>query len=152
MPILIALTAALVCPAEHAHYALRHDPSVTAAFRAVPAYDDWPAGVALGVRIARTGKSYWWLPWNGGTDGRQNIASTTDVTVEGWRPPDPDGGPRPEGDRGWLGTDADFNVIDDIPRRGVAAPAHFLILEAGSSHDAVFGAKQFFDLVRCDDH
>lgn len=87
MPILIALTATLVCSAEHAHYALRHDPSVTAAFRAVPAYDDWPAGLALGLRIARTGKSYWWLPWNGGTDGRQNIASTTDVTAEGWRPP-----------------------------------------------------------------
>ncbi len=54
---------------------------------------DWPSHVALGVHYEGSGATFWWLPWNGGSNGLQNIASTEDVTVKGWRPPSPDGGP-----------------------------------------------------------
>jgi hypothetical protein len=61
------------------------------------------------------------------------------------------------GDFDYIGTDARYDVIDDIPRRGGIAPAHILIPGLG---DALWhqwpiveprdGApKQFFDLVTC---
>jgi hypothetical protein len=71
------------------------------------------------------------------------------VTARGWRPPNADDGPRPFGNREYVGADADYNVINDIPRRGKPAPVHMLIPNAGSSRDSVFVAKQFFDLVSC---
>lgn len=83
----IAAAAPLQCPTENARYVLRNAPEVTAHFRAVDSGPDWPSGLALAVRFGRSGHTYWWLPWNGGTDNRQNIASTTDVTVPDGDPP-----------------------------------------------------------------
>src|SRR5947209_683805 len=107
---LIALAAASTaqCPVEHAHYVLRNNPAVTAYFRDVDSGSDWPSRLALAVHDAGSGKTFWWLPWLGGTDGLQNVASTNDVTRSGWRPPNPDGGPRPYGDRQYIGTDAAY--------------------------------------------
>lgn len=150
---LVMLAAGLLtgCPVENAHYALRHAPDISARFRAVDSGPNWPSHVAFEVSDRGHHETSWWLPWLGGTDNLQNLASTTDVTVRGWHPPDPDGGPRPLGDREYLGTDADYNVINDVPHRGQPAPVHILIPEAGSSHDRAFPSKQFFDLVSCSD-
>lgn len=147
---LLALAAAAVqCPVENAHYALRHHPGTTAYFRTVKSTPEWPSGVVFVVESGGPDNVSWWLPWLGGTDNLQNLASTTDIDAPDWQPPyPPDGGPRPHGDRQYIGTDANYDVIDDVPHRGKAAPAHILIPQAGSSHDHVF-AKQFFDLVRC---
>lgn len=166
---LIALATAasgLSCSVEHAQYALRTAPGITARFQDVdtaPSYDgmdDWPSHLAFRIHIAKTHRTYWFLPWPGGTDDLQNLASTTDVTAPGWKPPNPDGGPRPLGDLAYIATDARYEVIDDIPRRGGIAPAHILLPRLGdalwhqSSPDAEprDGApKQFFDLVACTD-
>jgi len=125
---LFALAAAslIQCPVERAHYALRHDPNVTAHFRTVDSGPGWPSGLALAVHHKDTGQTFWWLPWDGGTDGMQNVASTEDVTKRNWRPPDPDGGPRPYGDRQYFGTDAAYNVLSNGLRRGTLAPAHMI--------------------------
>ena len=93
----------------------------------------------------------------GGTDDLQNLASTTDVTAPGWKPPDPDDGPRPLGDLDYIATDAGYTIIDDIPRRRGIAPAHILIPQLGDrlwhqwpNVEPRDGApKQFFDLVAC---
>lgn len=153
--LVMAATALLSCPAENARYVLRNAPEVTANFRAVDSGPDWPSGLALAVRFGKSGNVYWWLPWNGGTDNRQNVASTTDVTAPGWRPPNPDGGPRPHGDTEYLGADADYNIINAVPHRGRPAPAHMLLANMGAvefNHGAGTSApdtKQFFDLVSC---
>ena len=144
----LAAVSTISCPAEDAHYVLRHFPDVSARFRSVDSSPDWPSGLALAVH-SRPGQTSWWLPWRGGTDNLQHLASTTDVTARDWRPPNPDGGPRPLGDRSYVGMDADYNVLEDVPHRGGLAPAHMLIPDAGSSRDPVFLAKQFFDLVSC---
>lgn len=137
------------CPTERAHYVLRGRPDITAYFQAVESGKDWPSHLALAIRSSNTGRTTWWVPWQGGTDGRTNIASTTDVTRRDWRPPNPDGGPRPLGDRQFLTTDASYNVIEGVPQRGKAAPAHMLNPEAGASRYAIFPVKQFFDFVSC---
>ncbi|MDR6113661.1 MULTISPECIES: hypothetical protein [unclassified Sphingomonas] len=150
-----AFVAADHCRVENARYVLRHQPSVTAAFRPVDSGPEWPAGVAMAIRFGDSGRRLWWLPWNGGTDGRQHLASTTDVTRPGWHPPSPDGGPRPLGDMAYVGTTATYDVIESVPRRGGAAPAHILLPGLG---DAAWhgdtgqrdrAATQFFDLVGC---
>lgn len=154
---LLALAAAssIHCPAESARYVLRHAPDVSADFRKVDSGPDWPSGLALAIRFKKSGHTYWWLPWNGGTDNRQNIASTTDVTASDWRPPSPDGGPRPHGNMEYLGLNANYDIINDIPHRGKPAPAHMLLAYAGAAEfnhgagNSVPDTKQFFDLVGC---
>jgi hypothetical protein len=137
------------CPAERAHYVLRGWPDVTAYFRAVDSGDAWPSQLALAIHSKESGKTTWWVPWQGGTDGRTNIASTTDVLKPDWRPPNPDDGPRPHGDRLFITTDAAYKIMGGIPRRGEAAPVHMLNPNAGGSRDDIFPVRQFFDLVRC---
>jgi hypothetical protein len=137
------------CPVEHAHYSLRNNPGIAAYFRQVNSGSNWPSGLALAIHHKSSGKTFWWLPWVGGTDGLQNMASTEDVTKKGWRPPSPDDGPRPYGDRQYLGTDAGYNIISDWLRRGTIAPAHMLFPNSASARDTVFPTKQFFDLVSC---
>lgn len=155
---MIALLAASAapCPIENARYALRTRPQVQAYFVPVDGGPDWPGGLALATYFADTGRTHWWIPWNGGTDDRQNLASTTDVRAPGWHPPSADGGPRPLGDLEYIATDAAYAVIDAIPQRGDRAPAHILLPGLG---DAVWhggfpdrrdsAPKQFFDLVDC---
>lgn len=145
----LVAVATAECPAERAHYVLRGRPDITAYFRAVDSGNDWPSQLALAVSSSKTGKITWWVPWQGGTDGRTNIASTTDVTRSGWRPPNPDGGPRPLGDRQLLTLDAVYDIMEGVPKRGKTAPVHMLNPDAGSSRDEVFPVKQFFDLVGC---
>lgn len=137
------------CPAEKARYVLRGSPQIIAYFRAVDSGEDWPSHLALAIHSNKTGKTTWWVPWQGGTDGRTNIASTTDVTKPDWRPPNPDGGPRPLGDRKFITTDAAYNIMEAVPQQGKAAPVHMLNPDAGGSRDDVFPVKQFFDLVSC---
>ena len=148
---LLALAVATVasCQVEHALYVLRHDPSVTASFRAVDSGPEWPSHVAIAVQHKELGKTFWWLPWNGGSNGLQNVASTEDVNAKGWRPPSPDGGPRPYGDRQYIGTDAMYNLINHVPKRGEPAPAHMLFRDAAGSKDNAFLDSQFFDFVGC---
>lgn len=156
---LLSLALALAaghCPVERARYALRGDPALTARFVAVASGPAWPSQLALRLQSARSGRSDWFLPADGGSDARQLLASTTDPTVPGWRPPDPDGGPRPLGDAEYIGTDAGYSLLDRVPRRGGEAPAHFLLPElrellwyraAPERREA--SARQFFDLVDC---
>lgn len=145
------------CKVEDAVYQQRSAPSITAAFMAVESTPEWPSGVALKMHFGATGRTYWWLPWNGGTNGQQNLASTTDVTAAGWKVPFlADGGPRPLGDVSFLGMDAQYNVLNAAPRRGELAPAHFLIPDLRQAlwyrtppNERDGDARQFFDLVSC---
>ena len=122
---------------------------MTAYFRPVDSGSDWPSHIALAVHYEKSGKTFWWLPWNGGSDSLQNVASTEDVTVKGWQPPNPDGGPRPYGNRQYIVTDSNYNLINHVPIRGEAAPAHMLFPDSAGSGDTAFLNRQFFDLVSC---
>lgn len=150
-----AAASALQCPAEDAHYVLRHAPEVSAYFRKVDSGPDWPSGLALAIHFEKSNHTFWWLPWNGMTDNRQNVASTTDVNAPDWRPPNPDGGPRPYGDMEYLGLDAKYDIINHLPARGKTAPAHMLLAHAGDAEfnhgagNSVPDTKQFFDIVSC---
>ena len=140
------------CRVDGARYSLRNAPDVTAEFRAVDSGREWPSGLALKVNFERSGRTYWFLPWNGGTDDLQHLASTTDVTAPGWRPPSPDDGPRPLGDVEYIAMGPGFDVIDAAPRRGDAAPAHLLLPHLGdktwhANGDAA--PKRLFDLIGC---
>jgi hypothetical protein len=160
---LAAAVASLSCTVEHARYSLRTAPDITASFRdvntarAANGWDDWPSHVAFRVHMGRTNRTYWFLPWSGGTDGQQHLASTTDVDAPDWKPPDPDGGPRPLGDFDYVATDARYSVLESIPHRGGIAPAHILIPRLGDalwhqvkSLNPRHGApRQFFDLLSC---
>ena len=154
--LILASAATQPCTIEHAHYALRTQPSVTATFIDRETGRDWPSSVVMRLHIGVSGRTYWWVPWNGGTNGRQNLASTTDASVQGWRPPNPDDGPRPVGDVEFIATNADYELWDHVPARGGPAPAHFLIPDLREALwyrtpvDARDGtARQFFDLVAC---
>lgn len=162
----IALEVAIAifsCTVERARYSMRTAPDITATFRdvktakAADGIDDWPSHLAFRIHTAKTNRTYWFLPSPGGTNDLQYLVSTTAVDATDWKPPNPDGGPRPLGDFDYIATDAHYNVIDDIPHRGGIAPAHILIPLLG---DALWhqdpevnprdGApKQFFDLVAC---
>jgi len=137
------------CPVEQARYVLRHNPSVTAYFSSVDSGPDWPSDIALAVQHTELGKTFWWLPWNGGSNGLQNVASTVDVSARGWQPPSPDGGPRPYGNRQYVGTDLAYNLINHVPKRGERAPAHMLLRDAAGTKDTAFLDREFFDLVGC---
>lgn len=148
--------AGTVCKIENARYQQRFAPSITARFQDVKTGTDWPSNIALLIHFKSTNRNYWWLPWAGGSDEKQNLASTTDVTAAGWRPPSPDGGPRPLGDVDYMAMNAAYDVLVDMPQRGGPAPAHFFIHDLrealwyrtpSDQRDA--DARQFFDLVSC---
>jgi|SRR5579859_7640458 len=149
---LVAAVSLASCAFDHAHYVLRGDPQVTADFRPIDSGGDWPAGLAVRIRFGKSARAYWFLPWDGGTDGLQHLASTTDVEQPGWRPPSPDGGPRPLGDIDYIGTDRGYRVLDAAPHRSAPAAAHMLLPNLGDrTWHANFDAapKQFFDLTGC---
>jgi len=153
----LAFAAALSqpCKVEDARYALRSAPAFTADFKDVDSGADWNAGVALHIHSANTGKDFWFLPGDGGSSGLLRMVSTEPVDAPGWRPPSPDGGPRPLGDFDYIPTDASYNILDALPERGGEAPTHFLLLELSDAlwHNVLgpreSASKQFFDLVRC---
>ena len=76
-----ASVAASQCKIEDAHYALRTQPSVTADFQDRNTGPDWPANLVMRLHLEPSGRTYWWVPWNGGTNGQQNLASTTDASA-----------------------------------------------------------------------
>ena len=144
------------CPAERAHYVMRGASGITAEFRAIDSGKDWPSNLVFAIHVRASGRSYWFLPWDGGTDYGQHLASTSDPARKDWIAPSPDGGPRPLGDLDYIATDRRYNVIGAAPMRGVPAPAHILLPGLGDalwhgpkpeSRDSV--PKQFFDLMRC---
>lgn len=158
--VMVAAAASLgSCKVEDAVYQQRSAPSISARFLTVASGPDWPSGLVLQMHFGKSGRTYWWLPWNGGTNGQQNLASTTDVTAPGWKPPHPeDGRARPLGDVSYIGMDAQYNVMQAVPRRGDLAPAHFLVPDLSQAlwyrtpPDARDrDARQFFDLASCSD-
>jgi len=143
LAIALALAATATCPFENAQYHLRHMEAVTLTFTSVATSRDWPSGVALAVHYKSSGHTNYFLPWNGGNDGRKNVAHTTDVTRSDFKLPSPDGGPSRLGDMV-------YNILDEIPKKGEVAPAHILIPDLSDSDwkdDAT--VKQFFDLDGC---
>jgi hypothetical protein len=147
------------CPLEQAHYTLRKAPGFTATFRRVAISDDWPAGLALTVRSAASGRTYDFLPYYGnGVGTRGHLASTHDVTRPGWVPPGPDDGKaRPLGDVDYLALDAAYDIAAGLVlKRDAPAPAHLLLpdlqhaLWYSTPSDARESAPTaFFDLTRC---
>jgi hypothetical protein len=152
-------SAAASCPLERAHYVLRTAPGFTATFRQVAVSSDWPAGVALVVRSAGSGRDHDFLPYQGngvGTFG--HFASTHDVAQPGWTPPGPDDSKaRPLGDLDYMLLDAAYGIRPEPTlRRGASAPAHLLI--PGLQHalwyrtptdDRESAPTAFFDLTGC---
>ena len=148
--IALALAAAAACPVENAHYTLRHQDGVTLSFQPIASSRDWPSGVAMVIHVTRSGDTNYFLPWQGGTDDKENVTHTTDITRPDFQLPSPDGGPGRLGDMEYIATDAGYEIIDHTPMRGDPAPAHILLsgLSASSWHqDAV--AKAFFDFDGC---
>jgi hypothetical protein len=122
--LLLAASSAL-CPAENAEYRLHGSADVTARFYAVHKTPDWPGGLALRFHVARSGRSCWFLPWQGGTDGKTNLAWVRErdspIQFQG------------------QGTDIEFfamdqsdNIASEIPKLGSAAPARLLIPGLGN--------------------
>lgn len=143
------------CRIEDAVYVLRDQQDVTATY--VRVESGWPSKLAMRLHVGSSGRTYWWLPWNGGSDGKQNLASTTDPTLSSWKPPSSDDGrERPLGDVEYIGTDAKYHLLNGVPERGELAPAHFLIPDLREalwyrtdSNERDDTAKQFFDLTGC---
>ena len=151
LAIALVLAAKATCPVEIAHYSLRHMDAVTLTFKPIATSKDWPSGLALAVHNATTGHTNYFLPWNGGTDGRQNVAHTTDVTVPDFKLPSPDGGPGRLGDMVYIATDEGYNVLTEMPENAGKAPAHILLSDlSDSSWNPDSTVKQFFDLDTCD--
>ncbi|MBV9549400.1 MAG: hypothetical protein JO256_06965 [Alphaproteobacteria bacterium] len=146
-----------VCKIENARYQQRFAPDITARFQDVESGRDWPTKVALLIHIGKTNRNYWWLPYPGGSNGEQYLASTTDVMAPGWVAPSPDDGrQRPLGDVSYLGMNSKYDVLNDMPYKGRAAPAHFFIHDLGEalwyrtpSDKRDGNTRQFFDLVSC---
>ncbi len=150
LAIALALAVAAVCPVEKAQYTLRHMPGVTLSFIPITASRDWPSGIAMVEHSADTGHTYYFLPWQGGSDDQTNVTHTTDVTQPDFQLPSPDGGPGRLGDMEYIATDAGYDIINHAPVRGDPAPAHILISGLSDSswrQDSV--AKAFFDFDGC---
>ncbi|AZR28064.1 hypothetical protein [Xanthomonas vasicola] len=82
MWVLMMALAVSGCAVENARYTLRDDAGVQAEFHAVASGPQWRAQLALRVHSSHTGLDAWFLPWNGGSDGSQHLASSTDVTAQ----------------------------------------------------------------------
>ena len=155
--ILAVVSPTLICTVENAHYRQRSAPSITARFQDVESGPDWPSRLALEMRFGDSGRSYWWLPMNGGSNGEPFLASTSDVTSPDWQAPSPDDRrDRPLGDVHFIATDASYQILSSAPAKGGPAPAHFLIPDLREARwsrtppDKREGdARQFFDLTGC---
>jgi hypothetical protein len=148
--------AAHRCDVEHARYALRGAPGITAGFRGRDASGtpDWPVTTFFFVHSSRTDRTWWFLPWPAGSAGIPHLASTTDVEKPGWTPPDPDGGPRPLGDLDFYSFRRDYTVDDRLPTAGGEAPPHIFVPQLGDAlrHPPDPDGREdlpiaFFDLV-----
>ena len=142
------------CPIERARYRMRAESNVTAEFHPTKRNGDWPSGLSLAIHVSQTDRTYWWLPWNGGTDDMRHVRLT-------WNPAQEDGPPgdlKPGIDQDFWTADADYTFLDAVPRAGDRAPAHLLMPMLGrtlyfgtvQTHRADNVPRSFFDLVSCD--
>ena len=146
----LILAASLTsCPVTEATYQIRNQTEVTARFRPVPKSEDWPSGIALQVHVKSSGRSYWFLPWQGGTDQRTNMAW---VKEEG----SPVDFQNIRQDMLLITTDEKYNVLPEVPKSGDVAPIHFLMPDLGpmvyysmtaEHRDSI--ARTLFDLISC---
>ena len=144
-----ATTAPTTCPIERASYALRDQPGFTAEFHPVATNRDWPLGIALAVHAAKTGRTFWFLPWNGGTDDRMHLRW---VPVAGDRLDGKSVSPEQE----FLALDRDDDFLSHVPAMGGAAPARFVLPEfarelwyATAIDERDVMTQAFFDLASC---
>lgn len=153
LALIFASAAASACPAEHARYALRDLPTLTARFIPRKPDDDWGSDVFLKIESRATKRVYWFIPWPGGTSGIDHVTS---VAAPDSPPPSPDS--RPESwELDFYVLNATYRFTDELPRLGKAAPAHFFIagLDDHLRHNPDDGGSEavgnaFFDLVGCD--
>ncbi len=157
--ILLTLAAAALsapCPAERAQYRQRTAPTVTARFIPVASGRDWHAGVALAIHFKDSGRTRYFLPWNGGTNGLLYATLlSVDPTLRSWQPPAEGRINGRSRDFMYLGFDGAYKVLPAVPHRRQAAPVHFILPEASDAlwHDINDRRErmpiQMFDLVRC---
>lgn len=147
--LLLAASSSTLCAAEAAQYVLRDDRAITARFYRVPVTKDWRTGLTLRVHVGKSGRSYWFLPWQGGTNDQINLAwvreKNTPLQHQGVRQ-----------DMEFFETDAAYRFIHEVPQAGSQAPARLLLPHLGelawySTHyterDSI--PKAFFDRVSC---
>jgi hypothetical protein len=153
-----ALAAALTtlsaaCPLDGAVYQLRGEPGVTARFEERTPSPDWVAKVSLSIHSAKTGATYFLLPYSGNGQGiTTHFASVMDPN----KPPDPDSPKgRPIGDLDYLAADQSYRFDQTFhAETGAHAPVHLLI--PGLQKALWYRADKregvpmaFFDLVGC---
>lgn len=137
------------CGIEDGRYQLRGNPTVTAQFYEVDRTSDWRTGLALRIHARKTGRSYWFLPWQGGTDGRTNLAWTRErrsaIQLQSVRR-----------DIEFFTADAAYNLDAEVPQSGGTAPMHLLLPNLGhlawystTSMERDSIARAFFDLTDC---
>ena len=144
-----ALALLTTCPVERAVYTLRSDEaSATARFHPVRSNRDWRTGLALEVRIDASQRRYWFLPWQGGTDGNINLAW---VRGPGSPPDQP-----VRRDLEFFATDSNYRFLREVPRSGAPAPDRLFLPDLGfilwyrTPHDRRDSvALAFFDLSGC---
>lgn len=138
------------CTVEHARYELRDDRTVVASFHAVKKTADWPTGLALEVHIGRSGHAYWFLPWQGGTNDKINLAWVRERNT-------PIPGQSLREDIEFFSTDAGYHFNHAVPSVRGHPPARLLLPELG--HLLWYGTpndrrdsvrKAFFDLTGCE--
>jgi len=150
LPVLLLLASAVhPCPVEAAQYRLRDGSTVTARFYHVPSTQDWPTGLALRIHVGKSGRSYWFLPWQGGTDDKVNLAWVREKHTSF------EGQPIRE-DMEYFQTDLDYRFIHSVPHAGGPAPARLFLPDlrkiswyrtAVDRRDGI--PKAFFDLTSC---
>jgi hypothetical protein len=122
-----SLPAGQPCRVEDATYTLSADPAFTAGFRSRPPIAGWLTDVFFYVRSAKSGRTYWFM-FDEGSARYVTLISTTDVTRPDWRPPSPDGGPRPLGDMTYIAADRQLRFQQrEIPKRRDVAPYYVLL-------------------------
>lgn len=145
----VAPTAPPTCPVDRSRYVLRAEPSITARFHSVRRTEEWSTGLAFEVSIGKTGRRYWFLPWQGGTDRKINLAWVRERHS-------PVEGQSVRGDHEFFSTDSAYVFNYGVPKAGGTPPAHLFIpdlermLWYSTPYDQRDTApKSFFDLVGC---
>ena len=145
---LLAASSA-ICPVEKAEYKLRGAEGVSARFHAVKRTPDWPSGLALQVQVAGSGRSYWFLPWQGGTDGKTNLAWVKERRS-------PIQFQEVRRDIEFFAADESYGIVSEIPQAGLMAPARIFIPGLGrlawfsttdQNRDSI--PRAFFDFATC---
>jgi hypothetical protein len=148
--LLLAAAPPATCPVERARYEMRARPSITARFHRVVKTEDWRTGLALEIRIGASGRTYWFLPWNGGTNGKTNVRWVQELNSILMEETALDS------DLDFFSTDAAYVFHGVVPTAGDAAPAHLFLPDLGyalwyrtpgNRRDSA--ERSFFDLTDC---